>query len=248
MPSKPASKPSNLTSIVAVVVIVIAAAGTLCVLALADALDSGNAPAWVTAISTASLVIVAGVALWPAARQVREAARASAQSHRPYVSLGTRVSVEGFLYLDLVNHGNRAALDVAAMLSHAPLENVQNTEMPEAPFGLVTYLAPNERRSIIYASVHSADECPSELKIETAYTGEDGTKHRAIVTHDLDALKLILTNPENRKTPQQLLQDGLRGIGSVIDGAIRQVTDANAPSKRRRLRSVLERLKATGGS
>ena len=224
------------TSIESLLVIVAAVFGTLCILAATGVLDSDDAAAWVAAVFTGGILIVAGAALWPAARQARiaslaveEAARASEESHRPYVSLGTRLSIEGVLYLDLVNHGDRAALDVAAILSWPPLDNVQNTEMPEAPFGLVTYLAPNERRSVVYSGPQKVDECPSELVAEIAYTGEDGTARKATVTHDLDALKLILTNPENKRTPQQLLKEGMDRFQSIASLAVRQLAESETP-------------------
>ena len=95
--------------------------GTLWLLRATGVLDSSNAAEWVTAVFTSGLVIVALAALWPASRQARiasraveEAARASAESHRPYVTVMTRPSIEGFVYLDMVNHGNRAALDISA--------------------------------------------------------------------------------------------------------------------------------------
>lgn len=234
----------DLTVIVLLVALVIAALVILWGLAATGALDSDNAAAWVTAVSTALLVIVAASALWPAANQVKQAARASAESHRPYVSLGTRVSVKGLLYLDLVNHGDRAALDVSAVLSFPPLDNVQNTEMPEAPFGLVTYLAPNERRSVVYSSPENADKCPSELVAEIAYASEDGTPYKAKVTHDIDALKLILSNPDDIRTPEQLLKKGLDGIRNIVNGAVQQVAEARAQDRRPRLRDCLERLVA----
>ena len=229
MPDNPVSKRLDLTSIVSLHVIVVAVFGTLCILAAAGVLDSDDAAAWIAAVFTGGILIVAGAALWPAANQVKQAARASEESHRPYVSLGTRLSIEGVLYLDLVNHGNRAALDVAAILSWPPLDNVQNTEMPEAPFGLVTYLAPNERRSVVYSSPQKADECPSELVAEIAYTGEDGTPHKATVTHDLDALGLILTNPENKRTPQQLLKEGMDRFEGIANSAVGQFAESETP-------------------
>ena len=82
----------------------------------------------------------------------------------------------------------------------------RSTEMPEAPFGLVTYLAPSERRSVIYANESDVDGWPAELEVKIAYTDEDG------------------------KTPQQLLKEGLRGPKGIVDGAVQQVTEANASS------------------
>ena len=85
----------DMTAIVALLVIAVVGLGTLSLLAAVGVLDSNDAADWVTAVGTICLVIVASVALWPTARQVKQAARASAESHRPYVSMGTRVSVKG---------------------------------------------------------------------------------------------------------------------------------------------------------
>lgn len=187
-------KDSDRTSIVALLVVAVVGAGTLVLLAALGVLDSNDAAEWVTAVGTMCLVIVASVALWPAARQVKQAARASAESHRPYVSLGTRLSTKGHLYLDLINHGNRAALDVAASLSHAPPSNPGSGL---EPFGNVGYLAPGERRSILYAGVRDRDKLPAGLVIEVTYTGEDGASHAATINHDIKALGWILINPDD---------------------------------------------------
>ena len=225
----------DLTSIVSLLVIVAGVLGTLWVLAATGALDSDDAPAWVAAVGTLGLVIVAGAALWPAASQVKEAARASAESHRPYVTLMTRPSTEKFLYLDLVNHGDRAALDISADFSSPPLVNVTNTAKPTAPFGRVSYLAPSERRSVMYSNGRDVDNWPCELVVEIAYSGEDGKPHKATVTHDLGALKLILTNPENRKSPQRLLKEGLDRLERIVNAAVREVAEGAGPHKQRRL-------------
>ena len=234
----------DLTSIVRLLVVVAGAVVTLWVLAAAGALDSNDSPAWVTAVGTVGLVIVAGAALRSAASQVKEAARASTESHRPYVTLMTRPSTEGFLYLDLVNHGDRAALDVSVDLSSPPLVNVKNTEKPATPFGRVSYLAPSERRSVMYASSRDANNLPRELIVEITYSGEDDKLHKATVTHDLDALKLILTNPENKKSPQRLFTEGLNRFERIVNAAVREVTEKAGPHKRPRLKGSLSRLTA----
>ena len=188
----------DMTSIVAPLIIVVGGLGTLSLLAVIGVLDSSDAADWVTAVGTVALVIVAAVALWPAARQVKQAARASAESHRPYVSLGTRVSPKGHLYLDVINHGNRAALEVSASLSQAP---PHNPDSGHEPFGNVSYLAPGERRSILYAGFRDRDQLPQSLVIEVAYTAEDGASHAATITHDIEALGGILINPDDIATP-----------------------------------------------
>ena len=184
----------DMTSIVALLVVAVAGLGTLSLLATVGVLDSNDAADWVTAVGTVALVIVAAVALWPAARQVKQAARASAESHRPYVSLGTRVSVKGHLYLDLINHGNRAALEVTAHLSKAP---PHDPDSGLEPFGNVSYLSPGERRSILYAGHQDRGRLPESLVIEITYTGEDGESHTATITHDIEALGGILINPDD---------------------------------------------------
>ena len=198
-------------------------------LAALGVLDSEDAADWVTAIATSGLIIVALVALWPAARQARlasraveNAARASGESHRPYVTLMTRSSIEGFLYLDLVNHGNRAALDVRAVFSGALL--LKTSANAEDPFGSVSYLAPSERRSVMYSRGSDSKDWPPELVVDITYSGENGTAHAATVTHNLEALKGILSNPDNKKTPQALLRDGLAGIEKIVNDAIQQAT------------------------
>ena len=210
-------------AIASAVAIALVMAGTLWLLAAQGVLDSTNASDWFTAIFTGGLVIVAGAALLPAASQVRQAAKASAESHRPYVTVMTRPAIGGFLYLDLVNNVNRAALEVTADLSSPPLVNVTNMAKPTAPFGTVSYLAPNERRSVFYSG-GDATEWPPELVVEVAYTGEDGKKHSATVTHDMEALRLILVNPENKKTPQALLDEGLKRIEGIVSRAVAQAT------------------------
>ena len=188
----------DMTAIVALLVIAVVGLGTLSLLAAVGVLDSNDAADWVTAVGTICLVIVASVALWPTARQVKQAARASAESHRPYVSMGTRVSVKGHLYLDLINHGNRAALEVAARLSAAP---PHDPDSGQEPFGNVSYLAPGERRSILYAGHRDRGQLPERLIIEITYGGEDGESHAATITHDIDALGGILINPDDIGTP-----------------------------------------------
>lgn len=187
----------DMISIVVPLIIVVGVAGALGLLAATGVLDSSDAADWVTAVGTVGLVIVASVALWPAARQVKQAARASAESHRPYVSLGTRVSIKGHLYLDMINHGNRAALAVAARLSEAP---PHDPDSGQEPFGNVSYLAPGERRSILYAGHRDRHLLPQSLVIEITYTGEDGESHAATITHDIEALGGILINPDDIAT------------------------------------------------
>ena len=213
------------TSIVSLLVIVAAVFGTLCILAATGVLDSDDAAAWVAAVFAGGILIVAGAALWPAANQVKQAARASEESHRPYVSLGTRLSIEGVLYLDLVNHGDRAALDVAAILSRPPVDNVRNTEMPEAPFGLVTYLAPNERRSVVYSGPQKAETCPLKTRRDDRGHRRRRTPRKARVPHDLDALKApVLTNPRETTGPLNTLTQGrmdpIRTIANIALGQL----------------------------
>ena len=233
----------NKGAIASATVIALGMAGALWLLAARGVLHSNNAADWVTAVFTGGLVIVASAALLPAANQVRHAAKASAESHRPYVTVMTRPAIGGFLYLDLVNNGNRAALEVTANLSSPPLVNVKNTAKPTAPFGTVSYLAPNERRSVFYSG-GDATKWPPELVVEVAYTGEDGKKHSATVTHDMEALKLILVNPENKKMPQALLKEGLDRFERILNKSVQQVTRTSGSSKWLRLRDRLKRLGA----
>lgn len=248
------------TTIALATLMILGLLGLIWLLAGLGVLDSENAADWVTAIATSGLIIVALLALWPAARQaqiasraVREAARASAESHRPYVTLMTRPSIEGFLYLDLVNNGDRAALEVSAEFSSPPLLNVKNTARPTAPFGRVSYLAPGERRSAFYSNGRDVDNWPHELAVEITYTGEDGTSHMATVTHDLDALKLILTNPENKKSPQRLLDDGLGRFERIVHAAVGQIVEGSTSRSRFRIEGcrtraaeLLRRMRARG--
>lgn len=217
------------TTIVSAAVIMLGLLVLMWLLSALNVLDSDDAAAWVTAIATSGLIIVALVALWPAARQARlaaraveNAARASAESHRPYVTVMTRTSIEGFLYLDLVNHGNRAAIDVKTDFSGPLL--LKTSANAEDPFGSISYLAPNERRSVMYSRGSDSKDWPPELVVEITYSGEDGTAHEATLTHNLEALKCILSNPDNKKTPQALLKDGLAGIEKIVTNAIQQAT------------------------
>lgn len=237
------------TSIVLAALIMLGLLGSMWLLAALGVLDSENAAEWVTAIATSGLIIVALLALWPAARQakiasqaVREEAQASAERHRPYVTLVTRPSIEKMLYLDLVNNGDRAALEVSAEFSSPPLVNIKNTAKPTAPFGRVSYLTPGERRSVLYSNGRDVDEWPSELVVEIAYTGDDGTPHMATVTHDLDALKLILTNPENKKSPQRLLDDGLARFERIVHAAVGQIVEQSTSGTRFRIGGCRTRL------
>ena len=70
MPDNPVSKRLDLPSIVSLLVIVVAVFGALCILAATGVLDSDDAAAWVTSVSTAGLVIVAGGTLWPVTQAV----------------------------------------------------------------------------------------------------------------------------------------------------------------------------------
>lgn len=228
-------------AIASAIALAAAMAGSLWLLAALELLDSSNAADWVTAVFTGGLVVVAGAAFWPAASQVRQAAKASAESHRPYVTVVTRAGIGGFVYLDLVNNGNRAARNVTAALSSPPLENVKNAENPKAPFGRVSYLAPNERRSVFYSS-GKTDKWPPELVVEISYTGEDEESHSATVTHNLGALKLILANPENKRTPQTLITEGLNRFERIVNRAVQQVAENSAPLRRRRHHDRLKRL------
>ena len=255
MPDNPVSKRLDLPSIVSLLVIVVAVFGALCILAAVGVLDSDDAAAWMAAVFTGGLLIVAGAALWPAARQVKLAAQASTESHRPYVSLGTRLSVKGILYFDLVNHGDRAALGVTARFSESPLHGPISGPSAEQPFGQVSYLAPGERRSIFYATSQDSERLPKSLDIEIAYTGEDGEPHGATITHDLDALTGLLTNPDDIRTPQALIQEGLDGLKRIVDEVFGQVTKGTTagtrpPSKGclRRLKALLRRARARGRS
>lgn len=218
-------------------------AGALSLLAMCGVMHSANAADWVTAVFTAGLVVVAGAAFWPAASQVRQAAKASAESHRPYITVVTRAGIGGFVYLDLVNNGNRAARNVTAEMSSPPLVNVKNAENPKAPYGTISYLAPDERRSVFYSS-GKTEKWPPELVIEIAYAGEDGESHSATVTHNLDALKLILENPENKRTPQTLITEGLNRFERIVNGAVEQIVEASTPSKWQRRQDRLMRLRA----
>lgn len=201
-------------------------------------LNADNAAGWVTAVATSGLILVALLALWPAARQARlasiaaqHAAQASAESHRPYLTVMTRVGIGGFVYLDLMNYGNRAAIDVRAVCSCPPIERPKNTKRPCEPFGDVSYLAPSERRSVMYATGNDTEQWPSILGISLSYGDEQGAVHKAQVTHNLEALQLILSNPENKTTPQTLIKKSANELRSIVNEALRQ----QAPDRRVRL-------------
>ncbi len=243
MPHGRLSPSDNKGAIAFAAVTALGIAATLWQLVARGVLDSNNAADWVTAVFTGGLVAVAGAAFWPAASQVRQAAKAAAESHRPYVTVVTRAGIGGFVYLDLVNNGNRAARDVTAKMSSPPLVNVKNAKNPKAPFGRVSYLAPNERRSVFYSSGNT-EKWPPELVIEIAYRDEDSESRSATVTHNLDALKLILGNPENKRTPQTLITDGLNRFERIVNRAVEQIIEASTPSKRQRHQDRLMRLRA----
>lgn len=217
---------------IVVILLTLIALGIPFLLATSGLLESTTAAAWSTAFLTGGIAAAAWLGLWPAARQAKlaaqaeeAAAQASIESHRPYVTLGTRISIEGGLYLDLVNHGDRAALGTSVGLSHPPLYVTDPKFKSKTPFGNVSYLAPGERRSIYFAGSQDGDDLPTELVVQISYSGEDGEQHAATVVHNMDALKGVLTNPDNIKSPQSLLREGLQGIERIVTNAIRPITD-----------------------
>lgn len=187
----------DLTAIVSLVIVAIAIFGTLLLLAHLGTLDADDAPAWVTAVFTGALVIAALATLLPAARQVNHAARLSAESHRPYVTLGLRTIKGGFVYLDLVNHGDRAALNVVADFDSPMSFKSSPSADPDDPFGWVSYFAPGERRSVMCSNGQIPKCWPPTLSIEITYADEGGNTYDATVVHNLDALKRVLTNSDN---------------------------------------------------
>ena len=225
------TQPRRLVLIGAITLFVLVVLDLPLLLVTSNVLESGNAAEWVIAGFTGGLVVVASLALLPAARQARlasqaveVAALASAESHRPYVTITIRASIEGIMYLDLVNHGDRAALSLTARFSNPPLHHSEHFTDARSPFGNVSYLAPNERRSLIYSGGGDSERWPAELVVKLAYTGEDGTPHSAVVTHDMNSLKPILINPENLKSPTKLLNEGLAGIRSIVKEAVQQIS------------------------
>ena len=225
------TQPRKIVLIGVLTLLVLVALGLPLLMVGSSVLESGNAAEWATAGFTGGIAIMACLALLPAGRQtslaskaVKAAASASAESHRPYVTLMIRASIEGIMYLELVNHGDRAALGLSARFDSPPLHQSEHFTDPKSPFGNVSYLAPNERRSLIYSGGRDSDRWPPELVVALAYTGEDGTAHAATVTHDMNSLKPILINPDNLKTPTKLLNEGLAGIRSIARDTVQQVS------------------------
>lgn len=96
----------------------------------------------------------------------------------------------------------------------------------------------------MYASSRDASNSPRELIVEITYSSEDDELHKATVIHDLNTLKLILTNPENKKSPQRLLTEGLNRFERIVNAAVREGAEGACPHKRPRLKGRLSRLAA----
>ena len=92
----------------------------------------------------------------------------------------------GLLYLELVNLGNRAALDVACSFKPR-LVDAQGRDVGELRlFHALAFLAPNRRiRTLLGASSEYAE--PVTVTVE--YSDAAGERHASRVTHDLGAFR-----------------------------------------------------------
>lgn len=62
------------------------------------------------------------------------------------------------------------------------------------------------------------------------------------VAQDMDALKLILVNSEDKRAPQTLITEGLNRFERIASRAVQQITENSAPSRWERHQDRLERL------
>lgn len=92
----------------------------------------------------------------------------------------------GLLYLELVNLGNRAALDVACSFK-PPLADAQGRDVGELRlFRRLAFLAPSRR---IRTLLGPSSEYEDSVTVTVEYSDTAGERHASRITHDLGAFR-----------------------------------------------------------